>query len=182
METNSPPGLADHLAVRDVFTQVGFDLAPDDLLEPVGITVDFSHHGCLALSAGSGASSYDRPESRRRLPGSAAFRLRSRRSTEPKNKRSLGNTPGNERSRWVEDVSECARPGRRCQRPGSPTANCIPRPEAGQGQCTIDSIIERFFGRTGSTRPSIRSRLTLRPARPAIPGCPRQSSRYLSRT
>ena len=39
------PGLADHLAVRDVLTQVGLDLAPDDLLEPIGITIDFSNHG-----------------------------------------------------------------------------------------------------------------------------------------
>ena len=39
------PGLADHLAVRDVLTQVGLDLATDDLLEPIGITIDFSHHG-----------------------------------------------------------------------------------------------------------------------------------------
>ena len=43
------PGLADHLAVRDVFPQVGLDLAADDLLEPVGVTINFSNHGCMAL-------------------------------------------------------------------------------------------------------------------------------------
>src|SRR5262249_49963811 len=40
------PGLADHLAVRDVLSQVGLDLPADDLLETVGIPLDFSHHGC----------------------------------------------------------------------------------------------------------------------------------------
>ena len=39
------PGLADHLAVRDVLPQVGLDLAADDLLEPIGIALDFTHHG-----------------------------------------------------------------------------------------------------------------------------------------
>ena len=39
------PRLADQLAVRDVLTQVGLDLAPHDLLETIRITIDFSHHG-----------------------------------------------------------------------------------------------------------------------------------------
>ena len=38
-------GLADHLAVRDVFAQVGLDLPSDDLLEPVRVSFDFSDHG-----------------------------------------------------------------------------------------------------------------------------------------
>ena len=37
--------LADHLAVGDVLAQVRLDLAADDLLEPVGVPIDFSHHG-----------------------------------------------------------------------------------------------------------------------------------------
>ena len=45
------PGLADHLPVGDVFAQIGLDLAPNDLLEPVGVTIDFSNHGCMALAA-----------------------------------------------------------------------------------------------------------------------------------
>ena len=44
------PRLADHLAVGDVLPQVGLDLAADDLLEPVGVTIDFSHHGSPALA------------------------------------------------------------------------------------------------------------------------------------
>jgi hypothetical protein len=35
--------------VCDVFPQIGLDLAADDLLEPVGVTIDFSNHGRLAL-------------------------------------------------------------------------------------------------------------------------------------
>ena len=42
--------LADHLAVGDVLPQVGLDLAADDLLEPIGIALDFSHHGSSALA------------------------------------------------------------------------------------------------------------------------------------
>ena len=51
------PGLADHLAMRDVLPQVGLDLAPDDLLEPIGIALDFSHHGCCTLAVGRQSTS-----------------------------------------------------------------------------------------------------------------------------
>ena len=37
-------GLANHLAVGDVLAQVALDLAADDLLEPILITLDFSDH------------------------------------------------------------------------------------------------------------------------------------------
>ena len=42
------PRLADHLAVRDVLAQVRLDLAADDLLEPIGVSIYFSHHGFTA--------------------------------------------------------------------------------------------------------------------------------------
>src|SRR5262249_19774924 len=65
----------------------------------------------------------DRPEAQH-------FAARTQRSTEPKNKRSLGDSPGNEGSRWVEDGSECVCPVIGARDPGSPTANCIPRPRS----------------------------------------------------
>ena len=46
------PGLADQLAMRNVLTQVGLDLAADDLLEPIGVMIDFSNHGYLVLASG----------------------------------------------------------------------------------------------------------------------------------
>ena len=53
--------LADHLAVRDIFPQVGLDLATDDLLEPVGVSIDFSNHGRLALPVRYGGLSIQSP-------------------------------------------------------------------------------------------------------------------------
>ena len=58
------PGLADHLAVGDVLPQVGLDLAPDDLLEPIGIPLDFPHHGCCALAVGRQSTSASAPDGR----------------------------------------------------------------------------------------------------------------------
>ena len=93
------PGLADHLAVRDVLTQVGLDLAPDDLLEPIGVTINFSNHGCLVLASGCWgrvrpiAPISNHVAARKR----STFALRPQRSTEPKNKRSSGdNLPGSD--------------------------------------------------------------------------------------
>src|SRR5271157_49770 len=40
--------LADQLAVGDVLAQVRLDLPADDLLEPIGISIDFSDHGSPA--------------------------------------------------------------------------------------------------------------------------------------
>src|SRR5262249_52618949 len=38
------PRLADHFPVGNVFAQIGLDLAPNDLLEPVSVSLDFTDH------------------------------------------------------------------------------------------------------------------------------------------
>ena len=79
------PGLADQLAVRDVLTQVGLDLAPDDLLEPIGVTIDFSNHGCLVLAPGCRGAARRCPNFDHVVPGRAAH-LRSGLSGPPSRK------------------------------------------------------------------------------------------------
>ena len=83
-------GLADQLAVRDVLTQVGLDLAPDDLLEPIGVTINFSNHGWLILAPGCWGVAQFAPISTTACAVAQHFALRLQRSTEPKNKRSSG--------------------------------------------------------------------------------------------
>ena len=46
------PGLADQLAMRNVLTQIRLDLAAHDLLEAIGIMIDFSNHGYIVLASG----------------------------------------------------------------------------------------------------------------------------------
>ena len=169
-----PAGLADHLAVRDVLTQVGFDLAPDDLLEPIGVTVDFSNHGYLALSAGYGGLSVRSP---RNSPPSAR-----KRSTSPSG---LSGPP----SRKSKDLLGGIRLGT-MGRGGSRTI----RSESGRLSVPVtqDPLLQIVFldpgvaktnarpipllsgdsrsARTGFSPPGIR--ITTPPDRPAIPGCP----------
>src|SRR5271157_642317 len=67
--------LADQLAVGDVLAQVRLDLPADDLLEPIGISIDFSHHGSPAPAVACiwihdfGQTSSSRKVSRRCVPG-----------------------------------------------------------------------------------------------------------------
>ena len=91
------PGLADQLAVRDVLTQVRLDLAADDLLEPIGVTIDFSNHGYMVLASGYRGMLDDAPIWTTSCPEAQQTAPRPQRSTEPKNKRSLGdNLPGSD--------------------------------------------------------------------------------------
>src|SRR5262245_2011455 len=48
------PLLADHLATGDVLGQVAFDLAPDDLPEPLEVALDLLSHGRAPLVSGRG--------------------------------------------------------------------------------------------------------------------------------
>ena len=121
-------------------------LPADDLLEPIGVPLDFSHHGCLALAAGSGGLLCPiAPKVAADCPEAQHFACRAQRSTEPKIKRSLGISPGTKGRGAVEDDSACVGPVDGANDPRSPTANCIPVPRAGQVQCKPDSIIERSF-------------------------------------
>src|SRR5271157_5562646 len=67
--------LADQLAVGDVLAQVRLDLPADDLLEPIGISIDFSHHGSPAPAVACiwikdfGQTPSSRKVSRRCAPG-----------------------------------------------------------------------------------------------------------------
>ena len=141
------PGLADHLAVGDVFPQVGLDLAPDDLLEPIGVTLDFSHHGCCTLAVGRQSTSA-RPDGapttsrHRRRPAAgpdsdsaAAQPMRSRPRVRPQlrwQRSSRGQSGGNRRRRVRTLRGDLSPAGTTSVQsdPHDPLANSIPGPDA----------------------------------------------------
>ena len=67
------PGLADHLALGDIFAQVALDLTPDDLLESALVALDFSDHGWLSSgAAGIRANAPRGPRAQQAMPAPSA--------------------------------------------------------------------------------------------------------------
>src|SRR5262249_513982 len=126
-------GLADHLAVRDVFPQVGLDLASDDLLEPIGVTINFANHGCETLAAGFGGRGTANARSPRNWPPPARMRSRSpsglsgppgRKSKDRVGKTRLGTVLRGGSSTIRIALVRLLVPATQ----DNPTANCIPSP------------------------------------------------------